>query len=185
MLIDGLKIDDNKSLKQSVIEEIYKALNVTLFEEDIQQVTRFGVPNGKDPPKTIRVVLYDPDIKNNLMAMRGRLRPTDIYFKEYLTPKQLDVYIQAKRAQRNNTLFNGWSENRLIHATETEEGEVGWLSDLEALIAANLVFDKHKDEVKAAAEHEENILGFNKMPMEIPVPEIPDLNIQYKSKTTS
>ena len=142
LLIDGLILDDNKSLKENVIDEIYRVLNVTLFNEDIQLVSRFGLPNGKEPPKSIRVVFYDPEIKNNLMAMKGRLRPNDIYFKEYLTPKQLDLYIQAKRAQKNDILYNAWSKNGLVYATETENGEVGRLSDLQALVAANLVFDR-------------------------------------------
>ena len=103
LLIDSFLLEKGKSLKQNVVENIKYYLDIDMSCDEIKLISKFG--SRQDPSKTsLRVKFFNPERKTELMSMKGKLRGTDVFFREHLTPpppNQLDILVQAKEAQKH------------------------------------------------------------------------------------
>ena len=153
LIVEGFKIDKSKSLKENVVSNMEQTLGICLFESEIKKVKRFG-PDGDDGlPKHLIITFYDPEVKSNLMRLKGRLCTTDVYFREQLTQRQNDIFIQAKQAKKNRLLHNAWSKDGQILGVEHPESKPTLIHDLDYLIQANSAFapSQHQNPGAAAA----------------------------------
>ena len=156
MLIDGFVIDKRKSLKINVCENIHKELGIPLHPDAIKHVSRFGAIGEDGMPKSLRVKFHNSDIKNELLAQKGRLRGTNIYFREHLTPRQLDILTQSKIAEHNKVIYKAWPKNGLIYGMDTETSRPKLIYDLDALLSINLAMTTEEGEGMDTQENGSN-----------------------------
>ncbi len=146
LLIDGFLVERGKTLKTNVCENIKYYFDEDIDTGAIKHVSRFG-PNGEDGmPKSLRVKFHDPDFKNMLMNKKGKLRGTSVYIREHLTAHQLDIYTQAKQAQKNDVLYKVWQRNGQIFGCDTENDRGSVIHDLDALLNINSAIESKKGE---------------------------------------
>ncbi len=96
LIIEGFKLDPAKSLKSNVIDNMKLHLDIKMYHSDIKRVKRFGPPGDDGLPKNLSVTFYNPQMKEDLMRLKGRLRPGPVFFCEHLTQHQNDILIEAK-----------------------------------------------------------------------------------------
>ena len=146
LLIDGFLLERGKSLKLNVCENIKYYFEEDIDPSAIKHVSRFGQNGDDGMPKSLRVKFHDPDFKNMLMNKKGKLRGTDVYIREHLTAHQLDIYTQAKQAQKNEVLYKVWQRNGQIFGCDTENDRGSVIHDLDALLNINLAIESKKGE---------------------------------------
>ena len=105
-MVDGFYLKRGKSLKTNVVENIKYYFDVDIKVEEIKHVSRFGSSELGEIPHSLRIKFHDPDFKNKLMSLKGKLKGTEVFIREHLTAHQLDVYTQAKLAEKNKILHN-------------------------------------------------------------------------------
>ena len=165
LLIDGFYMEKNMSLKENVCANVKYYFDIDLKCEELKHVSRFGANDANGYPKSLHVKFHNPDRKNELMALKGRLRSTEVYIREHLTPHQLDIWTQAKEAQRKSLLFNVKSRNGLIYGSDTETTPSVLIHDLDMLLRVNEAFQdepqKSNTEKMETNETDDEPLGLN------------------------
>ena len=112
-------------------------LDIKMYHSDIKRVKRFGPPGDDGLPKNLSVTFYNSQLKEDLMRLKGRLRPGPVFFREHLTQHQNGILIEAKRAKRNNLLHNVWTSGGQVMGAELMESRPVLIHDLETFTKAN------------------------------------------------
>ena len=167
ILIDGFTINKNNSLKINVCENIAHHLGITLHPCEIKLVSRFGSVGSDGLPKSLRVKFHNPDIKNMLMSLKGSLFGSEVFLKEHLTGRQLDILTQAKIVERNQVLFKAWPKNDLIYGMDFENDKPKLIHDLDGLLSVNRAYEhvqQKKEGKKAGGDEAMDTLGSQENP---------------------
>ena len=98
LLIDGFYLEKGKLLKENVCEHLAYYVDFKLDPTEIKFVSHFGSTPDGGPSRSLKLRFHNPGMKNQLMAVKGQPKKTDVYFREHLMPHQLDIYLQAKIA---------------------------------------------------------------------------------------
>ena len=106
LLADGFYMERGKSLKLNVCENLNYYSDMDVKPEELKHVSYFGRSGQDGLSRSLRVKFHDPDLKNKLMSLKGKLHGTELYIREHITAHQLDIFIQAKIAPKNKFLFN-------------------------------------------------------------------------------
>ena len=94
LIIEGIKLNPDKSLKENVIEEVYKLTGYMLYISDFRSISRF-VTEDDGTVKSVKCKFFNPELKVKLMRRKGRLRGSEVYFNELLTDSQKEIYDEA------------------------------------------------------------------------------------------
>ena len=78
VIIEGLILDKEKSLKQNVCDELMECVGFRLAPLDLKHVSRFRT-DEQGNIVALKVKFHDPDQKNDLVRQKGRLRGTNVY----------------------------------------------------------------------------------------------------------
>ncbi len=81
LLVDSFTVDKSGSLKENVINNTWEHPGITVYYRDMKYVSQFGIPDESGNTNTLKIVFHSPALKNDLMAMKGRLLTTDMHFK--------------------------------------------------------------------------------------------------------
>ena len=112
MVMEGLKVNNNKSLEQSVKEAVKKYSGVELKKGDILQCHRFGpdeATSGK--PCQVFIRFSNPSLKVEIMRCKQQFRQSPVFLRELLTTKQNSILFQAKEAQRLGIIHHSWTRH--------------------------------------------------------------------------
>ncbi len=85
LLIDGFYMKQNKSVKENVCINVNYYFDMDITCDDIKHVSRFGANDDNGYPKSLCVKFHNPDKKNELMALKGKLKATEVYIRGHLT----------------------------------------------------------------------------------------------------
>ena len=123
LIVEGLKIDNSKSLEKNAIDALTKYSGVNIKSDDILYCYRFGpdeTSTGK--PRQILIQFSNPKTRMKIMKEKSKFRQSPLYLREMLTTKQTSILFQAKEAQRLGVLHHSWAKNGQIWAVDDEQG---------------------------------------------------------------
>ena len=144
LIVDGLKRDYKKPLKQDLVEQLMKATTVVFRERDIAEIFVRSNRNHPNKPNSIQVRFKDIDLKRDLMKCRGMLKVTDIYIKEYLTRRQDSIFYETRRATKSGMLKDTWAAEGLVYATAAQNAPSSRIGNLEEIRMANNNYESAK-----------------------------------------
>ena len=101
VIIEGLIMDKEKSLKNNVCDEILECINFTIKPTELKHVSRFCTDEYGNIV-AVKVKFHDPDLKNDLVRQRGKLRGTQVYIDEFLSLGQKTIYDEARLLVQQN-----------------------------------------------------------------------------------
>ena len=93
----------------------------TKFNVDVIEITTIQDPTRrKDGTQPIVVQMMSSDRKTELMQRRGQLRATNIFPNDHLSPKNSELFREARRLKRGKKVFGAWTIQSKVFAKKTE-----------------------------------------------------------------
>ena len=79
VILDGIEVEPEKTLAESVKTQMNANMDVNLKDEEIVQCSFLGRPTQPGTKRPIKVRLNDRRLKKTLMRKKGQLKPTRIF----------------------------------------------------------------------------------------------------------
>ncbi len=122
LIVDGIKPEVDKTLAQSLQRQLNANMDIALKEDEIVTCNFIGKQLADGKPKSLKIRLNDRRLKKKIMKKKGLLRTTDIYVKEYLTPKNNSIFYQSRKAQSYGIFHHVWTDWGRVWTTDAPEG---------------------------------------------------------------
>ena len=92
LILEGLKIDNKKSLEKNTIDALSKYSGVAISSDDILFCHRFG-PDETTTGKLQQILIRfaNPKIRMKIMKQKQKFRKSPLYLREMLTTKQSSI----------------------------------------------------------------------------------------------
>ena len=121
------------------------ALNLQLRLNDIEQAFVHEVDDVNGDTPTLQIMLFNIKTKKEILRNKGALKPTKIFVKEHLTPRQSAIFYQARIAKRNGLIHNCWTGDGLVYGCHTAKSPGVRISNLELIVKHNEEFLEAKN----------------------------------------
>ena len=96
--VEELNTNETATMRKNFVNFAKTKLNV---EVDVIEITAIhDLPRRKDGTQPIIVQMMSNDRKTELMQRRGQLRGTNIYLNDHLSPKNSELFREARRLKR-------------------------------------------------------------------------------------
>ena len=103
MIVTGLRDGTNKP---GVIELLNDKMQINLAKDDILYILKLG--NKEQKSNRTRVVFKNSDIKDEVMKKRSKLKGTDLWLADALTPFRLNLAYLARQSLKGKKIEATW-----------------------------------------------------------------------------
>ena len=99
LIVDGLTLDNSISIGTNIIVMVKQYLDLEILPEDIIVAHKLPRIDNSKSVDSVRVKFREIEIKRILLRSKGRLRGSEIYFREHLTLFQSKIFYHARLAK--------------------------------------------------------------------------------------
>ncbi len=149
IIIDGVVPEANKSLAQSVCNQLNKHMDLKLELTEFVQCNFIGKSEVTPPgngeavpsevqdsqnevkPRSIRAKMFDKRTKKLMLKRKGQLRKSKIYLKEHLTVNNNKIFYFARQARDYELIEHVWTDNGRVWVIVKEGEQPMLLTDLD------------------------------------------------------
>ena len=183
MIVDGIKLNDKDSLKYQVVANLNKATGLHLHVGEVEEVFVHEVNESDEETPTLQAIFKELNTKKNILRKKASLKPTKIFVKENLTPRQSAIFFQARLAKKNKLIANTWTGDGLVYGCHKDDSPGVCISNLDLITKAN---EEHAAMMANKTNDEGHIEGPGESmdTTEIEEPTINDLPPSFLNKST-
>jgi hypothetical protein len=117
MIATGLKDHSNT---EAVLDELNEKLETDLQKRDILYVLKLG-KNEENKPNRTRVVFTTKEKKDEVMARKAKLKDTNLWLADVLTPYRQNLAYSARLAKKSKKIEETWVHDGRVYMKKRDK----------------------------------------------------------------
>jgi len=121
IVVRGLK--PNTDPKSGVIAMVTVGLGIHITEKDIKFSAKLTLKNEREDSESMKVAFYDRHLRDEIYARRTKLKGSNVFISEDLTPKKSSLAFETRQYARTHANVTTWTYEGAVFVKDNAEAK--------------------------------------------------------------